>query len=59
VETKVFRTGEHEVLILGTNFILKKTEEGVEISWEGPPAIFWPAESEGWEDDELTIGPEI
>jgi hypothetical protein len=59
METKVFRTGEHEVLILGKNFILKRTEDGLKISWEGPPPVFWPVDSEGWQDDEVTIRPEI
>jgi hypothetical protein len=56
VETRVFRTREHEVLILGTDFELKKREDGrVHISWNGLPPVFWPADSEGWEDDELAV----
>jgi hypothetical protein len=56
METRVFRTKKHEVLILGTDFSLKKTEDGkVHVTWNGLPPVFWPSDSEGWEDDELTV----
>jgi hypothetical protein len=56
METRVFRTRGHEVLILGTDFEMKKTDGGkVHVTWNGLPPVFWPTDSEGWEDDDLTV----